>query len=175
MRKRTHLFAFAFLAWSFLVIYGITEPVDIFFKNFRSYSIFWKSITYTGSYELVSSLALMIIPILRKRERVKLGWGTVIAGFSAELIKRIVRRPRPVLMASFAYPSGHSTVAFFFYLNLYRVARERGNRWAWVALLPAFLVPLSRVVLGVHWFSDVVGGILLALLVDSLFDSQKFM
>lgn len=67
-----------------------------------------------------------------------------------------------------AYPSGHSSGATVLYglLGAF-VAQEFPRRQRWriyaMAALPIFLVALSRLYLGVHWFTDTVGGVLLGL------------
>jgi membrane-associated phospholipid phosphatase len=66
----------------------------------------------------------------------------------------------------FSFPSGHSMGAFIAYgmlayiLNLNLVIRRRRIRRALVAslFLIVVLVGFSRVFLGAHWFSDVIGG-----------------
>jgi hypothetical protein len=37
----------------------------------------------------------------------------------------------------------------------------RRRRWEWLAVAFAFVMAFSRVYLNAHWFSDVVGGVLL--------------
>jgi len=69
-----------------------------------------------------------------------------------------------------AYPSGHSSgVTVLYGLAAAFIAQEFPRRQRWkiygVAALPIFLVALSRLYLGVHWFSDTVGGLLLGLAV----------
>jgi membrane-associated phospholipid phosphatase len=60
---------------------------------------------------------------------------------------------------SLSYPSGHSANAMMTYLSLALLLPEvRRRRWIAAALVLALLVGGSRVVLGVHWPSDVVGG-----------------
>jgi len=76
-------------------------------------------------------------------------------------------------LASFAYPSGHSSGATIFYgllASFIAQGRPPGTRWQiYTALgLPIFLIALSRVLLGVHWFSDVIGGISLGLAICAL-------
>ena len=86
-----------------------------------------------------------------------------------------ISRPELVLTppSSFAYPSGHSSGAVIFWgLLASLVAQDvtKQKRWQVYLLffIPMFLIALSRVFLGVHWFSDIVGGILLGLAICGL-------
>lgn len=91
--------------------------------------------------------------------------------------KALIGRLRPDtplhLADSFSYPSAHTSTAVVLYgLAAAFIARElplRRRFWAyWGAI--AIIVPmaLSRLVLGVHWLSDLVGGTLLGLVVCAL-------
>ncbi|MEU6384024.1 phosphatase PAP2 family protein [Streptomyces bauhiniae] len=100
-----------------------------------------------------------------------------VAAVVQQAVKAGVARPRPVWpdpvdSARFAaFPSGHVMTATVVCGLLLRLAREsgtRGPRWYGalaLAVVSVLGVGLTRVWLGVHWFSDVLGGWLFGALV----------
>ena len=56
-----------------------------------------------------------------------------------------------------AFPSGHTASAFVLAITLLLIIRKE---WAYVFLLPAILVGISRIYLAQHFYADVVGGAL---------------
>ena len=88
-----------------------------------------------------------------------------------EVIKRLWRRARPAVIkplieaTGFSFPSGHAATAAAFYLSLAfilnRHLKTQGRIVNAVAATLIALVALSRVYLGVHYASDVLGGIVL--------------
>ena len=87
-------------------------------------------------------------------------------GFT-EMQKYWVARARPdlephlVIVKTSSFPSGHAASSMIFYVTV-AIALGLGTRWhrraTAGAILLSLLIGASRVMLGVHWPSDVIGG-----------------
>ena len=114
-----------------------------------------------------------LIWLLYRRQRAEAGWIAVSligATLISNSLKYAIGRPRPALVPHLAqvtdpsFPSGHSLVSAALYLTLALMlaegARSRAARSAIVGfgVLLVVLIGCSRVYLGVHWPSDVLGG-----------------
>lgn len=128
-------------------------------------------VTFFGEPDLVVAVSVLVAIVLRYRGHRHLPWAflgvTLVGRGLAEAQKYLVGRVRPdlephlVVVKTPSFPSGHATNSMIFYLVLSLVL-TRGTRWhrpaAVVAVVLSLLIGLTRVMLGVHWPSDVVGG-----------------
>ncbi|WP_299539097.1 phosphatase PAP2 family protein [uncultured Streptomyces sp.] len=128
------------------------------------------------------AVALLTGWLLYRRAWRLAAWSAVTAiggGLTGLLVKAVVERARPVLSdpvahaPGFSFPSGHAmtattSFAVLLLVLLPMVRRSlRGLCWA-VAVVSVLGVGFTRIALGVHWFSDVVGGWILGLAVVAL-------
>ncbi|MFG2310551.1 phosphatase PAP2 family protein [Streptomyces sp. NPDC048566] len=127
-------------------------------------------------------VGLLTLWLLYRRAWRLAAWSAVTAtagGIIGLLVKVIVERARPSLedpvarAPGFSFPSGHAMTATTSFAILLLVLLPMVPR-AWrplcwgVAGLSVVGVGFTRIALGVHWFSDVVGGWLLGLAVVAL-------
>ncbi len=119
---------------------------------------------------LPPTLAIGLCLLWRKRFIAGLCWlGTIGFGYLATIgIKAFTTIPRPdglvYFSEKFAFPSGHTvTTVIFFGLAAVFLKKSLPKKIAYIpfasALLLIFLVAFSRLYLGLHWFTDTLGGI----------------
>ena len=123
-----------------------------------------------GVVAAVVCVALLIIRLWRAAVLVVVARLGELASTTA--VKDLLARPRPTLLdpvahaAGFSFPSGHSAGSAAVYGALVVLVAPRAARWARALLLAAgalliCAVAASRVLLGVHYPSDVAAGVLL--------------
>lgn len=138
-------------------------------------SRFFEVFTWSGSPAVLFLFVLLVGLYLRRvtgstRPLIFLATGLVGAMTASTLIKLVVARPRPpaflalVDAVGYGFPSGHATAAVAGWLSMTVVFAARTCRrglkvvLVLTALVIAGLVGLSRVYLGVHEPTDVLGG-----------------
>ncbi len=140
--------------------------------TFRS-TIEW--LTHMGShYILLPGLAAVLFLFYKfERRFIAFSFGSMM--FLSipinVILKFMIRRPRPYLgthyYTSFSYPSGHTVGAFTFFIGFYifysLIYKERHDLiLLTICATLASIVGLSRVLLGVHYPTDVIGSVLLS-------------
>lgn len=130
-------------------------------------------LTWLGDTKLVAVAALVVALLLalRRQWRLFIPWCVGMGGMvaSGHLFKHFVQRARPfdghgfITETGFSFPSGHATGCMVFYgllayllLRRFPPRHHRDTVAAAVALVT--LVGFSRVLLQVHYLSDVLAG-----------------
>jgi undecaprenyl-diphosphatase len=137
---------------------------------------FFFGVTQLGSVEVLAGLAVAValLLIVRRHRLLALVWLVALAGCGLldAGLKLVFGRERPpfrdagILETTASFPSGHAMGSFVSYAlvaYLLMLGLPLGKKWRYVAAVLALLVLLigcSRVYLGAHYFSDVVGGYL---------------
>ena len=142
-----------------------------------------RGLSYLGvAGVVVGGTAVTALVLVRRGARWLAVWmvAVVTIGWLAtEIVKLVVGRTRPPTNGEywtargFSFPSGHASVGVYAFGALavvLAIAVPGRQRWWWsvgVAVV-GLAIGVSRLVLGVHWISDVVAGWALGLLVLSV-------
>lgn len=164
-------------------VLGIDVTITREFQENQTPWLSWlmTAISYIG-YQTWLSIGLVVLAVVvfwivdLRLEAITIAVVYALSGLLNALIKIIVNRPRPnasvieVFQGATgqSFPSGHvmSYVAFWGLLFTFGVILFDGRRWWRIALLviSAFFVVMvgpSRIYLGAHWASDVLGAYLI--------------
>lgn len=165
-----------------LIESGASLPLDLtitrFVQQFRAdwFDALMRFLTFEGfaPWALILPLIIFIILLLLRDWPAALGLlFAQLGSLGNPLIKIIVQRPRPGLPyeiglrvpTDYSFPSGHSATAmvvygFLIYLAATKLREHPLARALAVALCVLYILGmgLSRIYLGEHWFSDVLGG-----------------
>ncbi|MGB9706541.1 MAG: phosphatase PAP2 family protein [Microgenomates group bacterium] len=138
-------------------------------------------VTFLGSEIFIMVTSLILIAFLIQKRRKRAATVTLISLVGSAILisffKSFFGRERPGECPNhllggnsscFSFPSGHSTLAFYFYgLITYLIIRfgllPAKKTWFVVggAAVLVVLIAFSRLYLGLHFLSDVIGGFLL--------------
>ena len=132
----------------------------------------FKHITFFGDYYIPILIIMCIFIFNKNKYHSYVNFVNYISVLIVTFISKIiVNRARPdvnlvAIPDKYSFPSGHTLTSIVFYFFLCYVATM--NRSTRKYLLPLVLIviisiSISRIYLGVHYFSDVIGAILLSI------------
>ena len=180
MRDRRYLHAAAVVAlaciWLAMLVLG-RGPVDravyeaLYAGGRPALGLFARIFTALGEPTGRIGCGFIVAALLWRRGRAHFALALLLVillgrGLS-EIQKYWIGRARPdlephlVVVKTSSFPSGHATSSMIFYLTLALALAPRGRTRrlaAAAAILLSLLIGTSRVMLGVHWPSDVIGG-----------------
>ena len=149
-----------------------------FIMSFRSNILdsILKSITHLGDTLIIMIIVVVMLIFLNKKDRTILGSTTILTVGLNQGIKHLLRRPRPdhlrlIKQGGFSYPSGHSMIAICVYgIMIYLINKKVENKKIKIILnillaLLILLIGISRIYVGVHYPSDVIGGYTLSIVI----------
>lgn len=147
---------------STFLISDFATPIAKFITNFG------------GAIILIILAPMLFIFIKNKKIGISVILNLVIITVLNQLLKRIVQRPRPtefriVEESGYSFPSGHSMVSMAFYGYLiyliYKHVKNKYLKWISIILLSILIcsIGISRIYLGVHYTSDVLGGFFISI------------
>ena len=131
-----------------------------------------KIFTFLGSTIFITILC--VASLLLKKYRIAIISNTLIVVGISQALKFIIKRIRPTGIAlieetGFSFPSGHSMVSCAFYgFIIYLVYKSRIKKELKISLIVLLsciiiMIGVSRIYLGVHFTTDVLGGFTLAI------------
>ena len=134
-----------------------------------------KFITEFGNYTVMIPVIILFYLFNKDKSFNRYFTINLVAIFTSNfIVKNIVRRDRPIdinliIENGFSFPSGHSMVscAFYGFIIYYVYCSHLSKIWKTIIIsiliLLVLMIGLSRIYLGVHYASDVIGGFVLAL------------
>jgi undecaprenyl-diphosphatase len=167
--------------WVLVLIHGLVPS---------SLNAFFAAITFTGSGRVLGSLAIVatltLLVAKRRFEALLLAASVIVAAALVYVLKTLIGRARPALWDTewywgSSFPSGHTLVVAAFAmaaaLCTMRIRPQTRRLAMAIALSWISLVALSRLVLGVHWPTDVLAaaciGMLLPLAMSVALESRR--
>lgn len=158
-------------------IAAIDSPVTRWLVAHRTpaLTVVMRGVTQLGSAWFVVTVLLVVTLLLSARHPPRsvllvAPLSAIGAALVVTAVKLLIARPRPTIgnvvavANGFSFPSGHSAQAVALYgalawVGTYVATRRWTKVLAWVAAVTvALLIGFSRLYLGVHWLSDVIGG-----------------
>ena len=134
-----------------------------------------KFITNLGGAIFIIILTVVLFVLIKnKKIGISIISNLVIITAINQILKRIVQRPRPteyriIEETGYSFPSGHSMVSMAFYGYLiyliYKYVKNKYLKWISIILLSILIcsIGISRIYLGVHYTSDVLGGFFISI------------
>ena len=171
------LFAFILIATAVLFKATMREDLLLYYllisiKNNILLSVA-TLLSFLGSIKGLIVVSFFLVFILKSnKQRIFLFLDLIGSGLIINITKNIFLRERPIigqnLLADYSFPSGHTFIAISFYgFLLYLVMKDKESNYKklkeGVLLFLIITIPLSRLILGVHYLTDVLGGITLGL------------
>ena len=142
--------------------FNVSTPIAKFITNFG------------GAIFVISLTTILFFVIKDKKIGISIITNLGIVTILNQIIKFIMQRPRPtefriIEETGYSFPSGHSMISMAFYGYLiyliYKYVKNKYIKWISIVVLSLLIctIGISRIYLGVHYTSDVLGGFLISI------------
>ena len=169
----TYLKIILFLLLVFVAVYYPTNEFDVITANLLQIKILGQTAKIIST--IFNDKILLLIMVLlsaflfwikEAKKAIFIFFSAGFGGLILFIIKYTVQRVRPLreVFSGYSFPSGHSTIIVVFFLSLLFIINKK-EILSMLATFVIIAVPISRVVLGAHFISDVVAGLLLGSIV----------
>ncbi|WP_198011944.1 phosphatase PAP2 family protein [Caloramator sp. ALD01] len=131
----------------------------------------FKAVTVLGDYQFIIAFTALSVLLMIKNKQKRFAsffaLNITLVWLFNELLKVLFKRPRPDLIyrlieaKGYSYPSGHAMVSLTFALVFVYYLNEmefKNNFIKWIVVMLALIIGISRIYLGVHYFTDVLAG-----------------
>ncbi len=147
------------------IIYGLRNNIwDFIFIN----------ITKMGNTTIVLLVIIVVLLKMNHKNQEILSFTAIITVLSNQIIKNIIKRPRPnhirlIKQGGYSFPSGHAMISIAVYgFLLYYIQTNCKNKKQKILLsvlltILILMIGCSRVYVGVHYPTDIIGGYCLAI------------
>lgn len=169
----TYLKIILFLLLVFVAVYYPTNEFDVITSNLLQIKILGQTAKIIST--IFNDKILLLIMVLlsaflfwikEAKKAIFIFFSAGFGGLILFIIKYTVQRVRPLpeVFSGYSFPSGHSTIIVVFFVSLLFIINKK-EFLSILAIFAIIAVPVSRVVLGAHFISDVVAGLLLGSIV----------
>lgn len=145
----------------YTIISSIINPI---------FTSFFKTITHCGDWIVIVPLCILLMILVKnKNKKIVISANLVAIFLLNQFLKMVFNRPRPyghalIEASGYSFPSGHSMVSMAFYglliyLAYQNIQNKKLRNVICIGLsILILLIGISRIYLGVHYASDVIGG-----------------
>lgn len=163
----------------------IDTAISLFFFEHRTpfLTTFFLWVTTLGNLSVILSFSFLVSAYLALTKKFKyfLPFVTTLAGsgLTVYLLKIVIGRDRPGMgiayyaELSLSFPSGHAALSValygyvaYLFVQFFDIKKHQHILWAlyFIASFVVLLIGLSRIYLGVHFLTDILGGYVIGLL-----------
>ena len=186
-RNNKYKFIILIFLFLLLIILVTSNNINWLDNNIYNFLIGFKSELLTKIMKIITFFAdpitiisfcliAVILYLLKYYLSIYLILTTIISTFTNLLLKNVIRRDRPTILrlvdaSGYSFPSGHAMGSICFYgFIIYMIKKSNINNKIKTTIntflsILIFLIGLSRIYLGVHYASDIIGGFILGYII----------